>query len=318
MHRTYEPHHDHHHGRQKPFRWWKLVPWVAAAYVLTGFYGIRTNQRGVVRRCGRVLAEHREPGLHFGFPWPVDRVDKVKVRESKRVGVGMSLSERVLGRKVQPQDAECLSGDRNLIVLSAVVQYRIADPARFLFRSADVPGLVSDTAAASLTSVVSGMTVDDVLTVERIGIQNRALADTNKLLKQYGTGVQVTSVSLEGVRPPEDVAAAFSDVTAARADRQRAINEAEGYANRLEPQARAEAEVITSQAEAYAEEVVKKAQGEADRFSQMAVELHAGRELTMKRLTLETLEEVLPRLKKIVVGSEGGGPVDLGIFEEKP
>lgn len=312
MHRAYQPTPKRPKRR---VRWLALVPWLAAAYVVTGFYAVEPNERAVVRRCGRALDELGMPGLHFGFPYGVDRVARLKVLERKRVGVGITLAERSQGRVAQPLEAERLTGDRNLIRVSAIVQYRIADPKAYLFNVADVPALVSDVASSAITSVVTSMGVDDVLTVERLAIQDEVKRTAQAALDRYEAGVEVTSVSLEEVAAPEDVRQAFHDVTAAREDMQRTVNEAQGYANRLIPQARGEARRIHLEAEAYQDAVVQKAQGDAESFAKIAAEVSGNRRLTVKRLILETMEKVLPRLKKIVLDDQAGGGVDLGLIE---
>jgi membrane protease subunit HflK len=315
VHRAYQP---APHRPSRRFSWLALVPWLFVAYLATGFYTVGTDERAVVRRCGRALPELRLPGLHFGFPYGIDRVTRLKMFKPKRVGVGMSLSERSLGRRVEPQQAEWLSGDHNLIVISAIVQYRIADPKHYLFNVADVQTLVSDAAAGALTSIATSMHVDDVLTVERLAIQDEVKRAAQETLNRYGAGVEISTVSLEGVTPPEEVAQAFRDVTAAREDGDRTVNEAQGYANRILPEARGEARRLLIDAEAYRDETTEKARGDAERFTEMAAELSTDRPLTMKRLILETMERVLPRLKKIVLDDPSTGAVDLGIIEAEP
>lgn len=319
MHVHYDQTIDHEHpiggGPQRRWRWVRLAPWLALGYLATGFYSVQPNERAVVRRCGKALPGLRAPGLHFGFPYGIDRVSRIKMLELKRVGVGIALADRALGRRAEPRQAEGLTGDRNLILISAVVQYRIADAAAYLFSTRDVPALIEDAAAAALSSVIASMCVDDVLTVQRIAIQNEVLRASQATLENYGAGVQVTSVSLEGVAPPQEVAGAFRDVTSAREDRQRAINEAQGYANRLVPQARGEAQRVLLEAEAFAGEVIRKAQGDADHFLKILGQLSDDRGLTTKRLILETMEQVLPRLKKVVVDGNAGRALDLGLIE---
>ena len=312
MHRAYQPNLKR---RKRRVRWLALMPWLVAVYLVTGFYAVEPNERAVVRRCGKALDTLGMPGLHFGFPYGIDRVTRLKVLERKRVGVGITLAERSQGRAAQLEEAERLSGDRNLIRVSAIVQYRIADPKAYLFNVADVPALVSSAASSALTSVVTSMGVDDVLTVQRLAIQDEVKQATQAALDRYEAGVEVTSVSLEEVAAPEDVRQAFHDVTAAREDMQRTINEAEGYANRLIPQARGEAHRIRLESEAYRDAVVQKARGDAESFTKIAAEVTGNRRLTVKRLILETMEKVLPRLKKIVLDDHAGGGVDLGLIE---
>jgi membrane protease subunit HflK len=290
-----------------------------AVYLATGIYSVRPNELAVVRRCGKVLEQHRLPGLHFGLPYGIDRVTRVKFQEQKRVSVGMSQTEKALGRRNQPRDSEYLTGDRNLIMISANVQYQIDDPNDYLFNAVDVAALVGDAAAGRLASVISGMNVDDVLTIERSTIQTEVKTATQKALNGYAAGVRVTSVLLdEDTEPPQEVAEAFRDVTAAREDRQRLINEAQGYANRLKEQAEADANSLLEEAEGFAGEARLMARGDADRFRQIAQRLPEQRSLTLKRLILETMEEVLPRMKKIVLDRPAAESVDLGIIEANP
>jgi len=298
--------------------WRRLIAALGLAYLATGFYAVQPAEQAVVRRCGAMLPELQGPGLHLGLPYGIDQVTRVRMQELKRVGVGVGLAERTLGRGATPQQAECLTGDRNLILVSAVVQYRVADARAYLFRAADVPALVGGAATACLSSVISSMKVDDILTVQRVAIQNDVLRAAQEALNRYGAGVQVTAVSLEGVTPPQEVAEAFRDVTSAREDRQRAINEAQGYANRLIPQARGEGQRLVLESQGYADEAAQKARGDADRFLQMAARLGDNRAITEKRLILETLEEVLPRLNKVVLDPGARRRLDLGILEGAP
>ncbi len=335
MHRAY---HSTPHRPRRRLRWWRLLPWLAVAYALTGFYSVQPNERAVVRRCGRVLPQVSAPGLHFGFPYGIDRVVKVRVQEQKQVGVGMSrLSRstgkipadsasqsgvginqwsRALGRQLQPQEAECLTGDNNVILLSANVQYQIEDVHQFLFGTANVPVLVENAVAGALCAEVSAMDVDDVLTTRRDAIQAEVRRHAQDTLDGYEAGVRITSVLLdERTEPPQEVADAFRDVTAAREDRQRSINEAQGYAARLGQRAEADADSILQQAEGSAQKTTLLAESGAERFRMLQAELSEGRDLTVRRLILETMEEVLPRMKKIVADREAAQSVDLGIMQ---
>lgn len=334
MHRAYEPqhhHHDHgppgqahHHAHAHAPR--SLWPWLLAPlaiWLVSGVYVVQPNERAVVQRCGRILPEPCGPGLHFGLPYGIDRVTKLKMFEQKRVGIGVGLDQRDLGRMADPRRAECLTGDRNLIVVSAVVQYNIITAKDYLIRTTDVSGLIENLATAALSNVISAMTVDNVFTVGRPEVQQKVLSAVRDRLTQLeqagqGVGVQVNSVTLEDVRPPQEVDQAFRDVISAREDRQRAINEAQAYTNGLLPNARGEAERLRMEADGYSSEVTSKARGEADRFSRVVAELAVGRALTVRRLILETLEEVLPRLRKIMLDEHADRQVDLGLLEEEP
>jgi len=312
VHRTIE---SHSHTHATPIRWRYVVAVATLAWLATGWYSVQPGEEAVVRRFGRALDSVRKSGLHFGMPIGIDSVSRVRTLEHKRVGVGMALADRDLARRADGARAECVTGDRNLILISAVVQYRVVDAKAYLFATSDPAAVVRGTAAGVLSEVVSSMQVDDVLTVERLAIQRAVIAATQSALDRYGVGVWITSVSLEGVAPPQEVAEAFHDVTSAREDRQRAVNEAQGYANRLVPRARGEAQRILLEAAAYATQTTEGARGEADRFTKLAAELAVGRELTEGRLILEAQETVMPRLEKIVLEGDAAQDVDLGIIE---
>jgi len=297
--------------------WSSLAFWLVLAYAATGFYAVRPNERAVVQRCGRALPQLRGPGLHFGFPYGIDRVSRLKVRERKREAVRMDLADRALGRRVEPSQAERLAGDRNLVFAPAVVQYSIREPKAYLFNAADVSALVRNATETALSSVVAEMTVDDVLVVQRLALQNLVLRSTQIILDRWGAGVQVMSVTLEGGGPPQEVADAFRDVTRAREDREHAINQAQGYANRLIPEARGEAHRIVTEAEAHRARSTQTARGDAKRFHKVAAAVAHDRELTTKRLVLETMEQVLPRLKKVVLDGKTRQALDLGLIEEQ-
>jgi membrane protease subunit HflK len=249
-------------------------------------------------------------------------VTRLKVYEQKRVGIGLSLEDRNLGRAIDPWRAACLAGDRNLITVSAIVQYDILDAKAYLIRTADVPLAIENLATAELSAAIASRDVDDILTLGRSEIQQQVLAAVKQRLAHWeqagrGLGVQINSVTLETVGPPQEVEEAFRDVISAREDRQRTVNEAQGFAAALLPSTRGQAERIRLEAEGTAAETVEKARGEADRFDRIVAQLGAGRDLTARRLILETLEEVLPRLKKIMLDDHARKQLDLGVIEDQ-
>src|SRR5271157_2001009 len=329
MHRRSTPDHphdhEHAHGHARPG--WRPNPWLfslaaLAAWAATGIYVVQPNERAVVWRFGRILPDLALPGIHYGLPWGIDRVTKLRVNEQKRVGIGLSLEDRDLGRTVDPRRAESLAGDRNLIAISAIVQYDILDAKAYLIRTADVPLAIENLATAGLSAAIASRDVDDILTLGRLEIQQQVLAALKKRLAEWGDegrglGVQINAVTLETVRPPQEVDEAFRDVISAREDQQRTINEAKGYAAALIPSARGEAGRVRLEADGSAAETVEKARGEADRFDRIVAQLASGREVTTERLILETLEEVLPKLKKIVLDDKAEKQIDLGVIEDQ-
>lgn len=305
----------HQHGLKLPKAWALAALCLLIAYLGTGFYSVKSNEHVVVRRCGRPLDRRRSPGLHFGLPYGIDRVSRVKMSEHKRLAIGTTLSERALGRRPNPLLSECLTGDRNLIHMTAIVQYQVARPREYLFNVAGVGSLVRDHAMAALSSVIAEMHVDDVWTVKRVAIQNEVRRATQEALDRCWAGVKIASVSLEGAAPPPEVAAAFQDVTAARGDAARLVDEADEYGEQLRHRAEAEADRLCIEADGYHDEVIEKARGDAERFLKAASKLSKNRSLTARRLILETMEEVLPRMKKVIMDGNARQALNLALFE---
>ena len=289
-------------------------------YLLSGFYLVPTNSLGVHRLFGRVVNARVAPGLHYCWPYPIGKVDKIQSQEKKRISVGFEFSDLAIGRASNPSDGEFLTGDRNIIKMEMVLQYSILEPFDYLFSIKDPYGLIRNLAKASLTRAVARMNVDDVLEGNgKIAIQNEVLQDTQGRLDDFGRGnrwVQLASINLQNVSPPLEVADAFKDVAAARQDRDRYINEAEGYRHEKIPQSRGEAEKIIRESEGYRNEKVNNSQGEAQRFVEMCSQYQGNEQVTSSRLYLETMEKTMTKMQKVVVGSDNQKKaVDLKIIE---
>lgn len=287
-----------------PRRPWAMVAGLGLlAWLATGVYTVQPNEQVVVRRFGRALSGLRGPGLHVGLPAGLDRVDRLRMQELRRVAIGPALSARAIGRDAMLAP-ESLAGDRNLVRLTGAVQYQVDDPRAFLFVAADPNRLIGNLVAAALGSAVSGMDVDTLLTVGRVELQEQVREVTQRAAEAAGLGVRIAGVTLEDIGPPAEVAEAFRDVAAAKEDRQRTVNEAQGYANRVRPQARGEADRLLLAARGDAERVLARAGGEAAAFAVMAARLGDHREATLRRLSLEAAEAVLSRARK-VLGAAG-------------
>ncbi len=287
-----------------------LAALAVLAWLATGLYTVQPNEQAAVRRFGRLLPEPRGPGLHLGLPAGLDRVTRVRLHELRRAPIGAPAGARLVGRE-STLAPEHLAGDRNLVRLSGVIQYRVEDLRAFLFAAADLPAIVGNLAAAALGGAVAGLGVDDLLTVARTALQEHVRAETQSAADALGLGVRVAAVTLEEIAPPVEVAEAFRDVAAAREDRQRTVNEAEGYANRVRPQARGEADRLRLQAQGEAADLVARARGGAEAFRALAREAAEHRELVARRLALETAEAVLPGVRKIVLDPEARRRADL-------
>ncbi len=284
-------------------------------YLLTGIYFVAPEQQAVVTRFDRVVAKGVGPGVHYHLPWPVESISKLKVLETKRLTIGVEMPDQVLGRTAAENPVQYLTGDQNIITVQMAVQYAISDPAAYLYRAQEVTPIIARAVESAFAQTISAEQVDSILTTGKVAVQNATLARTREILDGYGSGVHLSSINIENVAPPAEVADAFREVASARADRDRIINEAQGYASDAVAKAQGEAGKLRSDAEAFRQQRINEAEGEAARFAKLLAESGKAREVTERRLYLETMEEVLPRVKKVVVDSAGAKSLmDLGIF----
>jgi membrane protease subunit HflK len=295
---------------------WGRARWLAtcaALYLVSGFYFVLADQQAVVIALGKVRERRVPPGVHWMWPRPFSHVEKLRVLETKRLTVGVEAPDQVLGRAPGEARAQFLTGDQNIINIRLAVQYRIEDPARYLFNTREVSSLLARTVEAALSAVVARRKVDDLLTTDKVVVQQGVQSGSQQLLDRYGCGVSISSISIESMAPPGEVLDAFREVASAREDRERIKREADSYANQWVPRARGEAARLIAEATGYCERRINEAEGDAARFTSLAAEYAKARETTEARLFLEAMEEVLPRLKKIVVEPE----VDLDLVQRK-
>jgi membrane protease subunit HflK len=294
----------------------RLLAVLAALYLLSGFYFVFADQQAVVLLFGRVRETRVPPGIHWTWPYPLAQVHKLKVLETKRLTIGVEAPDQVLGRGSGEIRTQFLTGDQNIINVRLAVQYTVQDPVSYLFHAGDVTSVIAKSVETALSSVIVRRRVDDLLTTEKVVVQQEVQSSAQSLLDEYRCGALISSISLESVAPPDEVLEAFRDVASAREDKDRIMQEAESYSNAVVPRARGEAARLTAEATSYCERKVNEAEGDAARFVALATEYARARDVTGARLFLETMEEVLPRLKKIVVESGAGG-IDLDLIEKK-
>jgi membrane protease subunit HflK len=282
-------------------------------WLLSGFYIVLPDQQAVETMFGKVVAPRVMPGLHFTAPWPIAQVSRIKVRQLQRLVIGGLLGDGATGR-TQPLISQFLTGDQNIINIRVVVQYSVNSPVDYLFQSQDPGQLTGEAVESELSRRVAHRGVDAVLTTEKVAIQEETRAAAQKLLDGYRSGVQLSTINIESVTPPAEAAAAFRDVASARADTARIVSDAQGYANDVIPRARGQAQQMIEESNAYREKKVNEAMGDAARFNQVAAEYAKAQEVTSRRLYLETMEQVLPRIKKLIVDPNGN--LDLTIIRK--
>jgi membrane protease subunit HflK len=265
--------------------WWRWALVVLGLLVLlSSFQLIGEQQRGVVLRFGR-FSRIMTPGPNFKWPWPIESVAKVDATSVRTISSTVPV----------------LTKDENIVSVSLNVQYRIADPRKYLFGTRDADEVLKQAAQSAVREQVGRSDLDTVLGT-RGPLSVSAKERLQASLDAYQTGLVVTELNLPDARPPEEVKPAFDEVNSAQQVKDRLINEAGAYAARVVPEARGEAARRRTEAEGYKESVIAKAQGDASRFSQLYVQYKAAPEVTRKRLWLETVQSVLAKNRKVVGG----------------
>jgi len=289
-------------------------------YVLTGIYMVNPGEQAVISRLGSILDKSVYEGIHYRLPWPVDRVEKVNLSEVRRADVGVSLPDH-MHKDNPPQNIQLLTGDENIISTEAIVHYKIKDAVKYLYNvNSNDEQLVRNSVEAALVYLTAGMGVDDILTSEKVKAQGIIMKKAQDILDGYDSGIQVTTFNIKAIIPPNEVAGAFRDVTTAKEDKEKAINQARGYYNSLIPEARGKANEQITKAESYKTEAVNRASGDAQRFEAMLAEYQKNiqiysQDTTKYRLFLETMDKILPKVKKYIV-NPSDGKINLKLFDQ--
>ena len=278
---------------------------VIVLYLASGIFVVAPDEQGVVRRFGKFI-RIESPGLNYHLPYPIETVLTPAVTQVKRVEIGFRTISSGPPARYQkfPAEALMLTGDENIVSAEAIVQYKIKDPVNYLFNIILPEQTVKNAAEATLRQVIGERKIDEALTVGKYEIQEETKKALQVLLDSYKSGILVVAVQLQDVNPPNEVQDAFKDVASAKEDKSKYINQAQGYRNDLIPKARGEAVKMTKEAEGYKIERIKKAEGDVAKFNSILTEYKKGEYITQARLYLETMEEILPNMNKIIVDLE--------------
>jgi membrane protease subunit HflK len=270
-----------------------LVAWQG----LTGVYPLNPGEAAVILRLGAYARTELREGLHSHLPWPIESRDVVHVGVSQRRDFGdvEATEGDVLAETVMQ------TGDNNIVLVEFFVQYQIGDPFRNRYRVAESEALLEEAAQAAMREVVGRNTIDGVLSGRKDIIASEAEDLLQTLLDRYEAGILVADLELQDAQAPAPVRQAFSDVIGANQDRNRAVNEAEAYANEVVPRARGEASELIASAQGFRDAKIANAVGEASRFLALTTEYQKAPAITRKRLYLETMEAVLPDTEKLIV-----------------
>lgn len=279
-----------------------IIAVVVVAIVAVGsFYTVGPKELGVVRRFGKVVRT-ANPGPHFKIPF-IENVLKPEVTKVHRIEVGFKTIDPGPPARYTSIEKESLmlTGDENIVAVEFIVQFKIREPIEFLFNVRGQLKTIKDAAEASMREVVGKTTISEVLTGGRFQVQQEMKSLLQDVLDKYDAGIAIMAVQLQDVLPPKQVFDAFKDVASAREDRERAVEQAEGYRNDLIPKAKGEAEKILSEAMGYKEASINKAKGDTSRFLQVLKEYRKAREVTQKRIYIETMQEVYSRMDKFII-----------------
>jgi Cu+-exporting ATPase len=303
----------------------------AALVLLNGFYIVRPDELGVVERFGRKVLPHSEPGLHYKLPWPIERLTRIQAKRVRVVEIGFRSSAAIpdnepaayewnvqhrAGRfQKKPEESLMLSGDQNMMEINATVHYSLARPDDFLFRQMDGETTVRAASESVLQAIATTTAIDDLLTTGRRAIEQKAKTELQRRLDKYGAGIAVLHVKLQDVHPSLEVVDAFRDVSGAFEEKNRMINEAEGYRNEQVALARGNARARQQNAQAYTLGRRNRSEGDASRFTQMEGAFRAAPGVNETRLYLETVEQVLPGRNKLIV-EPGKGRRHLLLMED--
>ena len=296
-------------GGNKPIIIFGVI--ILGLWLASGFYRVLPDEQGVVLRFGKYVNQ-TQPGLHYHLPYPIETAVTPKVTRVNRIDVGYR-SAADTGRATSvsdvPEESLMLTGDENIVDIDYSVFWIIKDAGKFLFNIQAPEDTVKSVAETAMREVIARYDIQSILTEGRAQVEIDTQEIMQEILDSYDSGISITQVQTQKADPPNQVIDAFRDVQAAKADKERAQNEAESYANDVIPRARGEAAQVLQQAEAYKREVVALAEGEASRFLSIYNEYRKAKTVTQERMYLETMEKVLADIDKVIIDKESGSGV---------
>lgn len=276
-----------------------LLIWMA-----TGFYIVDQGSRGVVLRFGKYI-ETKQPGPRWHLPYPIETAEIVNQEQVRTNEVGYRSSGNTGGTSQELRESLMLTGDENIIDLQFAVQYNLKSVQDYLFNNRSVENSVRGAAETAIREIVGKSAMDFVLYEgrEEIAIKTKALMQD--ILDRYRSGINITSVTMQNAQPPEQVQAAFDDAVKAKQDLERQKNEGQAYANDIIPKARGTASRLIAEANGYKVAIENEAKGNASRFNQILTEYTRAPAVTRKRLFLETQEQIMSSVSKVIVDQKG-------------
>ena len=284
---------------------WRIGVWaLVILWLLSGIYQVQPNEQGVVLRFGRYV-DTTDAGLHYHLPMPIEKVEKVNITQERSINLGVA---EPAGSSFT--ESHMLTGDENIVDINLTIVWKIKDAKDYLFNMRSPDQTVRVAAQSVLREIVGQSQMQPIITGDRGKVEDDTKDELQKVLDEFGAGIQIVRVKLQKADPPKQVVDAFNEVQRAKADMERFKNEAEAYRNEILPKARGEAAQRLQDAQAYKEAVINRAQGDAERFLSVQKAYAQGKEVTRKRLYIETMEKVMAGADKTIVQQEkNGAPV---------
>ena len=274
---------------------------------LTGLYTVNPEEVGVIQRFGKYV-ETTEPGLHFKIPFGVDVLTKVKVKHVYKEEFGFRTLQAGVrtqySKRTYNSEAIMLTGDLNIADVEWIVQYRIQDPVKYLFNVRNVEETLRDVSESVIREIVGDRSVDEVIVLNRKEIADKSTIVLQEQLRDYEAGVEIITINLQNVNPPEAVRPAFNDVNSAKQEKEKIINQAWQNYNQIVPEAKGKAKRTIEEAEGYAIDRTNRASGDATRFVQIYNRYRTAKIVTKKRMYLETMQKILPGIERVYVVDE--------------
>ena len=291
-------------GNKKNFLSGFLI--ILAIWLFSGFYKVNANEQGVVLRFGKWVRT-TQPGLHYHLPYPIEIAKTPKVTKVNKTEIGFRTFRE--SKRLLSEESLMLTGDENIVDINFSVFWVIKDAGKYLFNLRSPENSIKAVSESVMREVIGNSRIASVLAEGRKEIELKSIEAIQSVLDIYGSGVQITQLQLQKVDPPDQVIDSIRDVQRARADKEKAINEAIAYRNDIIPKARGEAAQIVQQAEAYKKEIVARSEGDANRFNSILSSYKNNEDVTKNRIYLETLEEILQNANKVIIDTKQGSGV---------
>ncbi len=303
--------------RQSQHNFSQLYQWLPTAFFifvvmligLTSFYSIEPDEVGVVRRFGKYVRT-TQPGLHWKLPFSIEELDKVKVKRIFKEEFGFRTIrpgiQTEYSRGSYMDESLMLTGDLSVIDVTWIVQYRIKDPVKYLFNIRNPRDTLRTLSESVMNKVIGDSSVSEALTTRRIDINLEVEKHLQTLLDTYQSGIELETVKLQDVNPPDEVKPSFNEVNEAKQEKEKVINQSWEAYNKMIPKAKGESEKVISEAQGYALRRVNEAQGDAAKFLLTWEAYTKAKEVTRRRLYLETLGEIFPKAGKVYISEPKG------------